>query len=258
MRDALNYIGYHSYETNTGYTSHPKSFAHLFEYIDSFAAEVKSTNELLATIAPATKTMLDESGTLAGPMLIDRTRPLSSPLYWVASGASFVYLYARVAALSGNQVPVVGMSQLMDDNGQEPDVTMIDWTNGKGTARYWALRLLREACQPGDAFLPTTVVPERGTVFAQGLRVADGRCKVLLVNKQWSKTTVKLGTACTARVVDATSNEGPPNSVECDADGTIELDAYATAVVHPSACSANGHETPAELELDRQDDMMWV
>merc|ERR1712113_383227 len=164
---------------------------------------------LLATIAPATKTMLDESGTAAGPMLIDRTRPLSSPLYWVASGASFVYLYASVAALAGNQVPVVGMSQLMDDNGQEPDVTMIDWTNGKGTARYWALRLLREACQPGDAFLPTTVAPETGAVFAQGLHTAEGRCRVLLVNKRWSKTAVRLGSACTAKVVDATSNERP-------------------------------------------------
>lgn len=236
-RDALNFIGYHSYPTNGGYTSNPASFAHLFEYVDTFVAEVQGTNELLAGISPATKTMLDECGTLAGKMLPDRSNPLSGPLYWVASGASFVYLYARVAALSGDGIPVVGMSQLMDDNGQEPGVSMIDWNNGKGTARYWALRLLRENCQTGDVFLPTSATG--GTaVFAQGLRSSSGECRVLLVNKQWSTAEVTLTGAagCTAQVVDATSNEDPPRSMDCDSDGRIELDAYATAVVTLPTC----------------------
>merc|ERR1712110_839509 len=110
-----------------------------------------------------------------------------------------------------------GMSQLMDDDGQEPGVTMIDWTNGKGTARYWALRLLRENCESGDTFFPTTVVPDAGAVFAQGLRRSDDTCRVLLVNKQWSTASVAVAAGCTAMVVDATSNEDPPRYLDCDA-----------------------------------------
>jgi hypothetical protein len=33
---------------------------------------------------------------------------------------------------------------------------MLDWTNGNGTARYWALRLVKEAVSVGDEFVLTT------------------------------------------------------------------------------------------------------
>ena len=113
--------------------------AHLFDYYDAFVAEVNQTAAIARALSPTTGTVLDECGTLSLPIFTDRSRPQSAPLYWVASGAGFVYLYLRTAALQlgegGAGVAVVGMSQLMDDNTREPGVTMVDWTNGNGTVR---------------------------------------------------------------------------------------------------------------------------
>jgi len=240
-RDALDFIAYHSYPTNGGYSADPASFSHLFEYIDGFVDEVQSTSKLVQELSPMTKTMLDECGTTARGMLPDRSNPQSGPLYWVASGTSFVYLYLRVAALPGGLVPVVGMSQLMDDVGQEPGVTMIDWTNGKGTARYWALRLLRESCEPGDIFVPTSVQGSNDT-FAQAVVSATGDCRVILVNKDVAPITVVMNDSgsCSARIVDADSGEGAPREVDCDSTAGIRIGGYATAVVTFGSCPSGG------------------
>ena len=71
------------------------------------------------------------------------------------ASACVVWLFRQCRVI----VPVVGMSQFMDDIKREPGVTMIDWINGNGTARYWALKLLRDACAPGDSFVQTDVTP---------------------------------------------------------------------------------------------------
>lgn len=238
-RDALDYIGYHSYPTADKYTDDPSTLSLFFNYIDSFVDEVDSTNQLVKSLSPTTKTMLDECGTTETKVLVDRSNPQSGPLYWLASGTSFVYLYLKVAALPGAAVPVVGMSQLMDDVNREPGVSMIDWTNGNGTARYWALRLLRENCEPGDTFVPTQVAPV-GEVFAQGV-LSAGRAnpRVVLVNKRYEEVTVTFAgmRACYALVVDEGSKEGPARRVDCNKDVSVALGPFASAVVYDQSGS---------------------
>jgi hypothetical protein len=181
--------------------------------------------------------VLDECGTLSLPIFSDKSHPMSAPLYWVASGAGFVYLYLRTSALHtpGAGVAVVGMSQLMDDVHREPGVTMIDWTNGKGTARYWALRLVREAVGPGDEFVVTGT--SNAGVYAQAVTGAGGTGpkRVVVVNKQYTQATVTIegakGSSCYALVVDASSGEDAPRRVACDANGAVLLGPYASAVV---------------------------
>ena len=115
-------------------------------------------------LAPGTVTMLDECGTI-GPLL----GGLSDPTYWVASGAYWAYFWARAAVRHGANVAVVGQSQFMDSPDREPGVTMMDWSNGNGTAKYWATRLVIEETAMGDVFRNTTV--DTGTAATAGAYV---------------------------------------------------------------------------------------
>ena len=81
--------------------------------------------------------------------------PANNPRYWVACGGYFAYMFARVA--TGTSVRVVAASQLMDSPGQEPSVTLLDWTTGKGTARYWVLALLLDSVALVDAYVQTAL-----------------------------------------------------------------------------------------------------
>jgi hypothetical protein len=129
------------------------------------------------------------------------------------------------------------MSQLMDDVHREPGVTMIDWTNGKGTARYWALRLVREAVGPQDEFV-TTDSSNLG-VYAQAVTGAGGKGpkRVVVVNKQYTQATVTVeganASSCYALIVDAASGEEAPRKGACDANGAVLLGPYASAVFYP-------------------------
>ena len=81
-------------------------------------------------------------------------------LYWLASGASFVYLYAQLAALG--RVEAVGMGVYSAhpalpawavDHSAHPSASMTNWTTGAPTARYWALKLLVDHVPAGTRLL---------------------------------------------------------------------------------------------------------
>ena len=224
-------------------TADPNTLTHLFDYFDSFVEEVHQTSNLIRKLSPKTQTMLDECGTTRLPQLVNPADPASGPLYWVSSGTGFVYLYLRTAALSaqGVNVPVVGMSQLMDDVKREPGVSMIDWTNGNGTARYWALKLLRDACAPGDAFVSTAVSGDAG-VYAQGVirtqstasNTAQSR-RLVLVNKRYIAVTVKINSvskSCMAHIVDTDSGECPARTEACGDSGSVSIGPFGSAVIY--------------------------
>ena len=66
-------------------------------------------------------------------------------------------------------------------------------------------------------------------VYVQGFTHGTER-RALLINKQGAPTTVLLEGASSARVVDASTHQGPPRD-EAGLNGSITLDAFATAVV---------------------------
>ena len=66
----------------------------------------------------------------------------------------------------GRNVGVVGQSQFMDSPDREPGVSMMDWSTGNGTAKYWINRLVIESVALGDVFVETTITSPR--VHAQG------------------------------------------------------------------------------------------
>jgi len=142
-------------------------------------------------------------------------------------------LWARVAVEQGSNVAVVGQSQYMDSPDREAGVTMMDWTSGNGTAKYWVNRLIIESVSLGDQFRSTVTASKTGPaapLFAQAYTHGGTSNRVLLINKQNAPTTITIAGGTTARIVDSMSNQGPPRTVAMVA-GVILLDAFATAIV---------------------------
>jgi hypothetical protein len=264
---ALNAIGFHAYPTNGPYTPDPSTFANMFTYADSFVDTVVAVDAVIAALSPGTVIMLDETGTdMDGVLTPGLSPPDNAPRYWVASAGYFAYMFARVAAAS-TAVRVVGASQLMDAPGQEPSVTMLDWSTGEGTARLWVVQLLVAATEPGDRLVGTAAtVTGNGTagqLFAQAFAPEPSQAAgagggggegegegaprtpyLLLVNKANAWATVDLsaaipaGMACSgALMLDEFSRLSPARPVPCEAlpgtgDAGITLAPYATAVVN--------------------------
>jgi len=134
----------------------------------------------------------------------------------------------------------------MDAPGQEPSVTLLDWSSGLGTARFWIVRLFVESFMNGDSFIRTTSVSTgNGTngndVFAIGyISAATGNEKrILLINKRNAYTSVTMqcgasGSPCSCshyKVIDEINGVNPArNEVQCS-NGELQLAPFATAIV---------------------------
>ena len=251
---AMAAIGYHAYPTGSSFTSNPDTYAGFFTYVDAeFVPKVVAVDAVIARLSPATRTLLDECGTDADGALGPGGPPGNNPRYWVASGSYFVYLFARVATLPHTTVDVVGHSQLMDAPGQEPSVTLLDWTTGAGTAAYWATWLAVRAFALGDAFVASNVTNATaayvqafvhssapGRPELPGFDGALRQARVLLINKVNADVDIRLAfsggaahTACTAFVVSETTGNGPPAMAACSpaAGPAYTLPPYATVVM---------------------------
>src|SRR6202022_500918 len=87
-----------------------------------------------------------------------------------------------------------GETQLVGYPTQFPDVSMVDWTNGKPNSRYWVLKLVKDNFGPGDTLLGTVFTDSAANfesmesmlaaVAAQAYRTSKGERKLLLVNKR--------------------------------------------------------------------------
>merc|ERR1711879_516469 len=116
----------------------------------------------------------------------------------------------------------------MDSPDREPGVTMMNWTTGNGTAKYWVARLIIESTDMGDVFRKTTVEAAK-QLYAQAFTHGSER-RILLINKRNTITTVVLAGAVGARTVDERTGDGPPREERC-LEGKIILRPFATAVV---------------------------
>lgn len=258
---AFAFIGYHAYPTQGSYTPDPTTLAGVFEYVDSiFIPKVLAVDQVIAQLSPSTRTLLDECGTdMDGVLTPGLAPPANNPAYWVASGSYFVYLYTRISAIPGTSVRVVGHSQIMDAPGQEPSVTLLDWSSGNGTAAYWATWMMIRAVTPAvDTFVNTTVVPggnDAGGLYAQafwhtpspqrpslpGASATGPIRRIVLVNRLNSNATATISptalgpkAACQAWIVDTTTELGPPRQVNCAASSSppmLVLLPYASAIV---------------------------
>jgi hypothetical protein len=146
--------------------------------------------------------------------------------YWNLAGSLYAYLYIE---LSQMQIDIVGMSQLVGYPTQFPSVSMMDWTQNKPNARYWALKLIKDSFHPGDKLVQTSI--GSGDVAAQAFITPAGH-KLLLANMRDRSIEVALPDAAqaSALAVDAETGDGPARSVK-PAGGMITMEPFAVTVV---------------------------
>lgn len=180
----LDYVSFHFYASATSRTD-PNAYDAFFPQCDDFIEEVAQIIVIRDELSPTTQLFIDEVGVI----LPDDTapNPAAFPLvYWNAAAAEFAYLFGNLAA---QNVSWLGMSQLVGYPSQFPSVSMVNWTTGEMTPRYWTLQLLLNHYRGGAGAVYLTYVNVDG-VFAQGF--ANPTRTLLLVNKQNAAQAVGL------------------------------------------------------------------
>lgn len=216
-----------------------------FAQADSFLAAAARVQAIVAKLSPRTKVNVDEIGSIGAC-----GAPGVPRWFFNAIGAVYAYTYARLASLG---VEIMAASQLTAypgghfpgglSGGNFPCVTMLDWRDGSGTARFWTLKMMIDVlggAATRKALVATEAAPAGG-VFAQGIevRAADGgqvlRRTVLLVNKKNESATVTVTSAAGAAAAWVDYSAGyagiPYGSRQLGNDGTLSLDGWAVAIV---------------------------
>ncbi len=147
--------------------------------------------------------------------------------YWNLTCAMYAYLFGEMTRIG---IDVAGESQLVGYPTQFPSVSMVDWTNGKPNARFWAFKLLKDNFGPGDTLVETKL--ESPYVYALGVVKPDGKRRLLLVNKRDREAALAVAGAAGGRIdfVDATTKFDPPGSQKLEGD-VVALRGLAVAVL---------------------------
>jgi hypothetical protein len=160
----IEFISFHFYASCDSRTN-PNSYEQFFPAADGFFSEAQQIMNMKNSISPNTKLDCDELGVI----LPDDTNNNAAPfplIYWNAAAAFYAYLFGNLApmgydALGESQmagVPPIPQWDIMD--AQFSGVSMVNWTTGEGTARYWVLRLLLDTFQSGDKFVKSNTTQQ--------------------------------------------------------------------------------------------------
>ncbi|XP_065832516.1 uncharacterized protein [Oscarella lobularis] len=156
----LDFISYHFYAGSSNRTD-PNAYEGFFTEADGFFTQVAGIEEIRKSLSPETRTTIDEIGVIL-PGDNSPNAPMFPPIYWNAAGSMYAYIFGK---LSLQGIDVLGESQLvgypalpkLNLEPQFPSVALLDWTTGRGTARYWVLHMLIHNFQMGDKLVETNV-----------------------------------------------------------------------------------------------------
>lgn len=238
----LDMISYHGYAMSSSPQDGPEQWQHsFFSQADTFVDKVDFIENIRKRLSPATRTAINETGTLLGSSFgINPNPPKIHDSYWNISGAVYAYLYLNI---SRRDIDALHMSHGLGYPGFFPEITMFDWTTGKPNARYRSLELIKNNFGPGDSVIDTEIIRPTGqalghlSIFAdfavQAYRKADGSKKILLINKRMRPIRVALpklpGGAQVQTVDDATGGNSP--RVSAHQGDSIELSPFSISVV---------------------------
>lgn len=167
-RDAVNFASFHFYSVLSHRVDNSTWQWELFDPVDDFETECKAIVELRNTLSPHTKLNTDECGSIL-PNDNNPASPIPSDLYFVASASMYAYLFAKLTVVG---VDVIGESQLAGSptqpqyqifDAQYPSVSMLNWTNGHGNARFHILQLILAEFAVGDV-VHAVHLPPRATM----------------------------------------------------------------------------------------------
>jgi hypothetical protein len=131
----------------------------------------------------------------------------------------------------------IGYPQLPDLQlePQFPSVSLLNWTTGEGTAKYWTTKLLIDTADidSDQAVVTNTTDVGDTNIFSQAFVGNNNRRWILIVNKRYASIDVLL-TGCSGgrmQIINEASGFGPATEVALTSD-RITLTAFAIAVVH--------------------------
>ncbi|MGI8960316.1 MAG: glycosyl hydrolase family 39 [Bryobacteraceae bacterium] len=206
----LDMISYHFYAVPTADQSEEIQRYTFFEQADRFIATVRYIESIRKRLAPATRTTVDEIGSISAEDIAQGepghvTKPIPQA-YWHLAGATYAYIYGALASLG---IEFAGESQLVGYPTQFPSVSMVDWNTGAPNARYRILELLKNNFGPGNKIVETK--SDSPYVYALGYIDGDGKHKLLLVNKRDRDFELALPQAANEiQFVDQTTANEPP------------------------------------------------
>ena len=224
-------ISYHFYAVpNADETSEIMEHTY-WDKADRFLNVVSYVQGIRERLSPETKTDADELGSISAddgeqgkPGHVSKPIPNS---FWNLCGSMYAYVYVELAKRG---VEVAGESQLVGYPTQFPSVSMVDWETGQPNARFWVLKMLRDNFGPGDKLVQTDL--DLPYVYTQAFITADGKHKILLLNKRNRPFDLVLPGADGAQVqlVDQTTSFQPPSSSTLTGN-KISLGGFAVAAV---------------------------
>ncbi len=222
----LEGISYHHYSTPSWSTQTAEAYQYtFFEKADAFLDKVSYIENIRKRLAPNTFTMINEIGTiLRGP---SEAGPIPTE-YWNLSGAMYAHIFLELTKIG---IDVAGESQLVGYPSQFPDVSMMNWENGKPNARYWVLKLLKDNFGPGDKLVSTSYDGDHA-VAAQAFITKKGK-RILLINKKNQAAEIALpdeAKGSVVNMVDVSTGENEPAQLQINGRN-ITLKPFAVAVV---------------------------
>jgi hypothetical protein len=226
----IDFMSYHFYAVPvTGEPFEAMQYT-FFDQADGFLHVTKYVEQLKHELSPATKTDLDEIGTiLPGDNDSNRGEKANPepPLYWNLSSALYAYIYIEAAKMA---VDVIGESQLVGYPTQYPSVSMMNYNTSEPNARFWTLKLLRDNFAPGDQLVDTTV--GSADVAVQGFLTPTGK-KVLMINKRQKAISIDLpaGSEVTSISYTAPSTGDKPPATSARSGSRVSLEPFEVAVV---------------------------
>ena len=221
----LEGISYHHY-SSPSIEEQPLDFYQytFFEKADAFLEKVRYIENIRKRLAPQTFTMINEIG------VILRSPEVSGPIadnYWNLAGAMYAHIFLELTKIG---IDVAGESQLVGYPTQFPDVSMMNWKNGKPNARYWVLKLLIDNLGAGDKLISTN--NNSSAIDAQGYKTKEGR-KILLINKINKEIQIQLPAEtkdASFSYVDIITGDNPPMKEQLT-DPIITLKPFSVVII---------------------------
>lgn len=222
----IDMISYHFYAGGHPEQTYEDYQYSYFDKSDAFLTSVKYIENIRKRLAPNVKTAINELGTFVSEEM--RNKPIPDE-YWNLSAAVYTYLFIELNKLG---IDIIGESQLIGYPGQFPDVSMMNWENGKPNARYWVLKMLIDNFGPGDSLVETITGIMTGSDYvAQGFITKKGR-KAIILNKRNKLLQIRVPenfNGAKLSVVDLSSGDNPP--IQSEIEGTtLELKPYAVVI----------------------------
>lgn len=226
----IDFMSYHFYAVPPADEPFDAMQYTFFDQADGFLHVTKYIEQLKHELSPATKTDLDEVGSiLPGDNNSNRGERAipEPPLYWNLSSALYAYIYMEAAKMG---VDVIGESQLVGYPTQYPSVSMMNYKTSEPNARFWTLKLLKDNFAPGDRLAHTAA--GSSDVAAQAFLTPAGK-KVLMINKRESAISVDLpaGSEIASISYTAPSTDDKPPATRAGQGARVSLEPFEVAVV---------------------------